>query len=136
MAQLITLDTSGVVAAMNRDDPDHERVRDVLEGDLGPLLLPAGIMAEVTYMVERRLGVRAVDALLEDVAEGGYSLECGDRDIPRIRELMEQYRDLRLGYSDAAVAACAERNGGKVLTLDLRDFGVLARAGLVTIAPG
>jgi len=33
------------------------------------------------------------------------------------------------------VVACAERNGGRVLTLDLRDFRVVAREGRITIAP-
>ena len=32
--------------------------------------------------------------------------------------------------------ACAERNGGKVVTLDRRDFGVVAREGTITVLPG
>jgi hypothetical protein len=37
--------------------------------------------------------------------------------------------------SDAAVIACAERSGGRVLTFDLRDFGVVAAEGTITVLP-
>jgi uncharacterized protein len=46
-----------------------------------------------------------------------------------------RYPDLELGFTDAAVIACAERNGGKVLTFDRRDFDVVAREGRITILP-
>lgn len=49
--------------------------------------------------------------------------------------LVRRYADLELGLVDAAVIACAERNGGRVLTLDLRHFGVVAREGTITIVP-
>jgi hypothetical protein len=52
-----------------------------------------------------------------------------------MQALIRRYDDLPLGLADAAVIACAERNGGKVLTLDLRHFGVVAREGTITILP-
>jgi predicted nucleic acid-binding protein len=48
--------------------------------------------------------------------------------------LLGRYADLRLGFADAAVVACAERNGGTVLTFDLRDFSVIGE-GRIRIAP-
>jgi hypothetical protein len=33
------------------------------------------------------------------------------------------------------VVACAEANGGRVLTLDRRDFDVIAGEGRITILP-
>jgi predicted nucleic acid-binding protein len=39
-----------------------------------------------------------------------------------------------LGATDAAVVACAERTGGRVLTVD-RDFAVVAGAGTITVLP-
>jgi predicted nucleic acid-binding protein len=62
-------------------------------------------------------------------------LDCGDVDVPRIRELMTRYEDLHLGFADAAVVACAERNGGDVLTFDRRDFDVIARDVPITVVP-
>jgi predicted nucleic acid-binding protein len=133
--RLITLDTSGLLALLNRRDPDHARVPAAFDDDNGPYLVPAGILAEITYMVEQRLGLRTLDLFLEDLESSAYALDCGNQDLPRIRALIKRYADLPLGFADASVVACAERNGGRVLTLDARDFGVVARAGTVTVLP-
>ncbi|CAN5537467.1 hypothetical protein BH23CHL5_BH23CHL5_01160 [soil metagenome] len=46
---------------------------------------------------------------------------------------MTRYADLPLGYANATVIAAAERNGGRILTLDHRHFGVVARKGTIRI---
>jgi predicted nucleic acid-binding protein len=76
-----------------------------------------------------------LDLLLADLESGAYALDCGEADLGRARQLVKRYEDLSLGYVDAAVIACAERSGGRVLTFDLRDFGVVAAEGTITIAP-
>jgi predicted nucleic acid-binding protein len=40
-----------------------------------------------------------------------------------------------LGFSDAAVIACAERSGGTIATLDRRDFDVVAPEASITLVP-
>lgn len=132
---MITLDTSGILAALNDADPDHEPVRTALESERGPLVLPAGILAEVGYMVETDLGSEVLRQLVRDIDSGYYELDCGDRDFPRVGALLDRYADLRLGLADAAVIACAERRGGRVLTLDERDFAPVAREGMITLVP-
>jgi predicted nucleic acid-binding protein len=133
---VLTLDSSALFALLNRADPGHAAVRDVLAWDRGPHIVPAGILAETAYLVEPRYGLRVMDSLLGDLEAGVFTLDCGERDIPRIRALADRYADLPLGFADAAVVACAERNGGAVLTLDRRDFGVVAREGTITVLPG
>lgn len=132
---MITLDTSGLFALLNRKDPDHESVKATVIESPGPFLVPAGIMAEIAYLIERRLGVEVLDRFLEDLENGGLALECGEEDLSRVRELVQRYADLSLGFADSSVIACAERNGGRVLTLDRRDFGVVAREGGITLLP-
>lgn len=132
---MITIDTGALVALLDRRDPDHRRVREALVTDPGPYLVPAWILAEVGYFAEERLGAKVVDAFLADLETSAYAFECGDRDVPRIRELVQRYADLPLGVADAAVVACAERNGGRVLTLDARDFGVVAKEGKIQVLP-
>ena len=132
---MITLDTSAVFALANRKDPDHKRVRRVFEADGGPYLVPAGALAEMTFLIEDRLGWQALDAFLSNLADRALSLECGEEDLPRVRELASRYHDLPLGAADASVIACAERNGGRVLTLDRRDFDVVGREGKLVVAP-
>ena len=133
---MIALDTSALFALLNRRDPDHERVRVALMTDRGPYVVPLGIMAEIAYLVEQRLGQRVLDLFLADLESGAYAIDCGENDLPRVRALVQRYQDLPLGYADAAVIACAERCGGRVMTLDLRDFGIVAREGKLSLLPG
>ena len=132
---MITLDTSGLLALLNRGDRDHEPVRTAIFEDRGPYLVPAGILAEISYMVEERLPSEALENLLLDLESGGFTLDCGEDDFGRIRELVSRYEDLPLGFADASVISCAERNGGRVLTLDLRHFGVVAAEGTISLLP-
>lgn len=134
-AALITLDTSAVVTLLDRRDPQHRRVREILVADPGPYLLPAWILGEIAYFADVRMPPAAAEAFLSDLESGAFVVECDEADTPRIRALVERYRDLPLGIVDAAVIACAERNGGRVLTLDLRDFAVVAKEGKITVLP-
>jgi predicted nucleic acid-binding protein len=131
---VITLDSSGLFALLNRRDPDHSSAKQSLLDAGGPFLVPSGILAEIAYLVERRMPT-ALDPFLADLESGAFALDCGDEDVPRIRTLVSRYGDLALGFADAAVIACAERNGGLVLTFDRRDFGVVAREGTIRLLP-
>jgi uncharacterized protein len=122
----LTLDTSALVSLANRRDPGHRRARAAMEEDRGPCVVPAGILAEAAYVLQARLGPATVEAFLRDLEEGRMLLDCGEEDLPRIRELIVRYSDMPLGFADASVVACAERRGGGVLTLDRRDFDVVA----------
>lgn len=132
---MIVLDTSALFTLLNRRDPEHAVVRTTVEGDRGPYLVPAGILAEVTYLVEDRLGGHVLDAFLSDLETGGLAFDCGEADWQRIRQLVSRYANLPLGAADASVIACAERTGAPVVTLDRRDFGIVAREGRIRVLP-
>jgi predicted nucleic acid-binding protein len=131
---LITLDTSALLPLLSRRDPQHDRMRAAVAGNRGPYLVPAGILAELGYLIARRAGQSGLGVLLDDLITGALTYDCGDRDLPRVRELVDRYSDLPLGVADASVVACAERNGGRVLALD-RDFSVVAKEGTITVLP-
>ncbi len=99
------------------------------------LVLPAGIMGELAYMVESRVSGAAFDAVLRDIERGLYMLDCGEGDIPRIRKLIRRYAGFPLGYADASVIACAERLHAPVFTFDRRHFIVVASEGSFTVVP-
>jgi predicted nucleic acid-binding protein len=130
---VITLDTSALFALANRRDPLHAQAKAVFLADSGPHLVPAGILGEIGYLIESRLGTRAVGLFLESLARD-LTLECGEEDLPRVAALVERYADLPLGLADACVVACAERNGGALLAFD-DDFEVVAREGRVRVLP-
>lgn len=133
--RVITLDTSGVLALLDADDPDHAPCVAALRGERPPFVVPAGILAEAGYLIERKLGPQPLHRFVDDLAAGTLALDCGEDDFPRVGELLRRYGDLRLGLADATVIACAERRGGRVLTLDHRDMGVVAREGRILVVP-
>lgn len=85
-------------------------------------MIPALVVAEVTYMVGRRLGATAEAGFVRGLAD--FDVEAPTpEDWPRIAELVEQYADFPLGGVDASVVALAERLGTDlVVTLDRRHF--------------
>lgn len=133
--RVITLDSSGLIAMLNFKNPDHDRVQVVVLSDPGPFVVPAGILSEVAYLIEERCRFAVLDDFLADLDTGELTLDCGDQDLPRLRYLVRRYADLPLGFADAAVIACAERRAGRVLTLDRRHFGVVAREGTISLLP-
>jgi predicted nucleic acid-binding protein len=130
---VIVLDTSAILALLDVDDPDHARSADALRGEAPPFVVPAGILGEVGYLIEAKLGVAAVVDFTRDLALRTLSLDRGEDDFARIAELVDRYAELRLGFADASVIACAERSGRRVLTLDFRDFVPVAREGRIEL---
>jgi uncharacterized protein len=130
---MMTLDTSALYALVNRRDPAHARIRALVLGDDRPLLVPAGILAEIAYLIEQRLP-HVLDAFLGDLESGALTIVC-EEDVSRIRNLVSRYASLPLGVADASVIACAERHGGRVATLDRRHFPIVAREGLLAVLP-
>ena len=124
---MIILDTSAVYAYLNRDDANHVRAADAIDKVSGPLVIPALVMAEIAYLVEQRLGTHVLVAFLDDIIRHAFLIDYLEQDFARIRDLIERYRNLPLGFADAAVIASAERRGSRVLTFDFRLFSVVAR---------
>ena len=89
------------------------------------LVVPALVVAEVTYLVGRRLGPSVEAAFLRGLA--ALEVEAPDaEDWGAIAALVERYRDFPLGGTDASAAVLAEKLGTDlIVTLDRRHFGAL-----------
>lgn len=72
---MILLDTSGMLAALDRGSRAHEAARAVLEAHPGPRLLSPFVLAELDYLVTRDQGQDHALRLLGDVAKGAHRLE-------------------------------------------------------------
>jgi predicted nucleic acid-binding protein len=131
---VLTLDTSALYAIVRADDEHHARMVAARNADSGPYYIPAGILAEIAYILEANLPLTALQGLLADLISGAYTLDCGQGDFPRISELVGRYASLQLGFSDAATIACSERHAGRVLTADRRHFDVVAAGEKSVIA--
>jgi predicted nucleic acid-binding protein len=133
----LLLDTGALYAYYDRDDDWHERMRTLIDGESGPLLLPAVVIPEVDHLLGRAIGPHAQVALYEDVVEQVYLVVdlAADR-YHRVLELNRQFDDLRLGFVDAAIAALSEQLGvQRVATTDRRHFPALAGALALTVVP-
>jgi uncharacterized protein len=121
---VIVLDTSGLLAALDADQRQHQRAREALEADSGPLLLSPFVLAELDYLLLTRVGVEAETALLLEVAGGAYELAAfGADDVAVAAELIERYKDLQIGVADASIAVIAAKaRTTRLLTLDERHF--------------
>lgn len=124
---VLVLDTGPIVAALDRDDPDHARCAGLLAGRHEDLVVPALVLVEVDYWVCRLGGVKAWVSFVEDVTAGAYRIEpLTEQDLVRVAELEQTYADLDLGLVDASVIATCERlDETKVATLDRRHFSVV-----------
>lgn len=127
---MIVCDTGPLVAAALSHDPDHRRCVDLFTGlhlANRRMVLPAPVVAEVTYLIARTAGAAAEAAFLISLAEGDFiPMELIPADYRRMAELVERYADLPLGACDASVIALAERlDVDEVATLDLRHFTVV-----------
>jgi predicted nucleic acid-binding protein len=133
--EVITIDTSGIVALFVRKDQRHREAVRELGAARMPTVVPVGILAEVDEVLGRRLAPAASLAFLEGIQTGETLLDHGDLDLPRITTLMSRYAAPPLGFADAAVVACAERNGGIVLTFDRDGLQAISRDLPITLIP-
>lgn len=127
---VIVCDTGPLVAAAIATDPDHHRCVELFTGlhlANRPIIVPAPIVAEVGYLLERYGGPRAESQFLRSLAEDDFvPMELTKGDYDRMADLVDQYADFPLGTSDASVVALAERlDAPEVATLDLRHFSVV-----------
>jgi predicted nucleic acid-binding protein len=117
-------DTGPLLAALDRDDPDHNACASLLAESEEDLLVPGLVLAELNYWC-RKIGLTdAWLTFLEDVESGAWRLAWPfGSDVRRARELEQQYATLDLGIVDASIIALAERlNEPKLATLDYRHF--------------
>ena len=117
-------DTGPLYAAMDIADQDHVACARLLETTDEQVLVPAPVVVELDWLVGQRLGPDAFLSFLADSLDGLLEVvDLQTQDYLRVRELLDRYRDLALGFVDAAVLSVVERLGEtKLATLDHRHF--------------
>lgn len=126
----VIADSGAVYGLYDRRDASHADLRAAIEKARDLIILPAPTLGEIDYLLRLRLGNPALLRFLADVQEGAFAIESVTMaDLRRCAALIEKYRDLDLGLSDASVVAVAERLGtDRILTVDQRDFRVIRSA--------
>jgi predicted nucleic acid-binding protein len=128
---VIIVDTSGLLSAMDASDPLQPRSAAALRSAHGPRLLSPFVLAELDYLLGRRVNLAAARRLLDEVVRGAYRLEpFGSEDIEQAGAIIDRYRDLDLGLADASIVVLAERHGiADLVTLDERHFRAVRGPG-------
>lgn len=121
---MILVDAGPLVALIHADDNHHERCKAVLKSLDEPMASVWPPVTEAMYLLG--FASEAQQALWEFVERGALSILPLDlTDVPRMRELMEKYRDLPMDMADAALVRVAERERiRRIFTLDRRDFSI------------
>lgn len=120
-------DTGPIYAAANSKDRDHLRCVEFLRSRQPPFVVPAMVVAEVSYLVGTNLGAVAQADFFTMLQSDRFRVEqVVAEDVVRITNLIQRYADLPLGGADASVVAVAERLGfDELATLDHRHFTVV-----------
>jgi predicted nucleic acid-binding protein len=124
---VLIVDAGPLYAAAASGDRNHSRSVELISGAERPLLVPALVVTEVSYLLADRIGAHAELAFVRSIANGELVVEpVLDSEWGRVSQLTEQYLDLPLGIVDASVVALAERHRAlAIATFDHRHFSVV-----------
>jgi predicted nucleic acid-binding protein len=122
---MIVLDTSVVVAAMNRRDTHHRAVAEWMDGVRTALVTSPLAVAEMDHLIRTHGGPRAAQQLHDDIDRGAYRVEWWPASIYESVEVAREHDGI--GLTDASLVALAARLGTvEIATLDQRHFRGLA----------
>jgi len=121
------LDTSFLFALTDQSDRNHQRVLSHAQNINERLVLPVVVLPEICYLVASRLGHQAMRRFLASLTPNAVQLETVTiEDLARVQQVLKQYADNQLDFTDAAIVAISERLAiTRVYTLDRRDFSVI-----------
>lgn len=121
------VDTSFIVSLLNPLEKHHAACVEVARSLQPTLILPVTVLPETTYLLSRWVSHRAMRRFVNQVRDPQWQIEnLTAPDLRRAYQLLEQYADARLDFTDATVVALAERlDITLVLTLDRRDFSLV-----------
>jgi predicted nucleic acid-binding protein len=123
---LIVLDTSVVLAFMDRGDANHEPVREWMQEQDQELATTPLVIAELDHLILRQGGASAARALRKDLDEGAYLVEWWPAAMHETIALAERHRSMDLGLTDASLLALAAHlQSTRIATLDERHFRAL-----------
>jgi len=135
----LVIDAGALFAQANAADPRHAAVRATLLAEREELVTSELAVAEADYLILDRLGPESEAAFIEDLVTGTFVVECLDRDgLAAARDVIDRYRDLRIGLADASLVVLASRyDTRRVLTFDERAFRAVAplSGGSFTLLP-
>ncbi|HXG83966.1 MAG TPA: PIN domain-containing protein [Pyrinomonadaceae bacterium] len=101
------LDSGFLYAQLNGEDNHHAAVSAAAKtAEREPIILPVPVITEVTYLLQRDLGIESVAAFLENLNETDLILETPlAEDYKRAAEILRKYDDANIDFVDAVIVA-------------------------------
>lgn len=123
----VIADTSFLVSLTNPLEQQHEACIRVARSLSQELAIPVTVLPEATYLIARYISHRAMRRFVSQLRDPAWHIEnLSSSDLHRAYQILEQYDDAALDFTDATIVAMAERlNIGILLTLDQRDFRMI-----------
>ena len=120
----VLVDAGPLVALIEATDRNHASAVAALKTFTGPLFTVWPAFTEAMYIL--RQSDRSQEALWSVIDSGAIDYApLGSDDVPRMRDLMREYRDQPMDLADAALVRVAERDGiPRIFTLARRHFEV------------
>ena len=120
----LIVDAGALYAQADAREPRHAAVASILLAERELLVTSELAVAEADYLILTRLGVEVELTFLDDLAQATYNVACLSQiELGQARDIVNRYRDLRLGLADASLAVLANRyQTRRILTFDARAF--------------
>lgn len=135
----LIVDAGAMYAQADADEPRHKAVARLLRDERGPLVTSELAVAEADYLILDRLGIDVELAFLDDLTSGAFQVECLSRaELEQARATVDQYRDLKLGLTDASLVVIAARyRTNRIASFDERAFRAVSplTGGSFTVLP-
>ena len=115
----VLVDAGALIALLDSSDATHERAVSALASIREPLVTVWPALTEAMYLLrDTRRGPETLIDMISDAAVGLATVDI--QEWPRIKALMQQYRDLPMDFADAVIVRVAEREGWhRILTFDV-----------------
>lgn len=117
----LLMDSSAIVALLDKSDEGHRRCVRAMREVTQPLATCEAVITESCFLLDRVPG--ATEAILANVASRAFQIRFSLKDsIQSVQALMYKYRDMPMSLADACLIQMADELGtGNILTLD-SDF--------------
>jgi len=127
---IVIADTSGIIAASDRNARESAACREVLQ-QAGTVIISPLVLTEVDHLAKARFGSRARTAIIDFVIAEARQMrfqipETGVEILDTARLVQKQYASLDLDLADAVnVGLAARYRTDALLTLERRGFRAL-----------
>lgn len=120
---MIVVDTSCVIALLNRRDAHHAATKRWYARTRELLVTTPLVVAEVDHLAMARGGTAATGAWRADLRDGVYRVEWWDSAPVDCVVVADQYDQLGVGLTDASLVVLAKRlDTNRIATHDQRHF--------------